>query len=137
MKEGVYTDVKQLILSAIEARKNSYSPYSDFSVGASLLCTDGETVTGTNIENASYGLTICAERVAFFKAVSQGKRNFSAIAIVGDGKTCLPPCGACRQVMAEFCTEDFKVILAKNESEYVIKTLGEILPFCFSEDDMR
>lgn len=137
MKEGVYTDIKQLIISAIEARKNSYSPYSDFPVGAALLCTDGNTITGTNIENASYGLTICAERVAFFKAVSQGKRKFSAIAIVGDGKTCLSPCGACRQVMAEFCTEDFKVIFAKNESEYVIKTLGEILPFCFSEDDMR
>ncbi len=136
MKEGVYTNVKQLILSAIEARKNSYSPYSDFSVGAALLCTDGEIVSGTNIENASYGLTICAERTAFFKAVSQGKRSFSAIAIVGDGKTCLSPCGACRQVMAEFCKGDFKVIFAKNENEYVVKTLDEILPFCFSEDDM-
>lgn len=129
-------DEKNLILRAIEARKNSYSPYSGFSVGAALLCGDGEVVTGANVENVSYGLTNCAERTAFFKAVSQGKREFSAIAIVG-GDTLIPPCGACRQVMAEFCGKDFKIICARNENEYTVKTLEEILPFSFSEEDMK
>ncbi len=127
---------KELVISAIEAQKNSYSPYSKFSVGAALLCDDGEIVTGTNIENVSFGLTNCAERTAFFKAVSEGKRKFKAIAVVG-GDTYLPPCGACRQVMAEFCDRDFKVIFAKNENDYIVKTLEEILPFSFSEEDMK
>lgn len=129
-------DEKNLILHALEAQKNSYSPYSGFSVGAALLCKDGEVVTGANIENVSYGLTNCAERTAFFKAVSDGKRDFSAIAIIG-GDSLLPPCGACRQVMAEFCDKKFKVIFAKNENEYTVKTLEEILPFSFSEEDMK
>ncbi len=127
---------KALILAAINAQKNSYSPYSGFSVGAALLCSDGEIITGANIENVSFGLTNCAERTAFFKAVSEGKKEFSAIAIVG-GDTYLPPCGACRQVMAEFCDKNFKVIFAKNENEYIVKTLDEILPFSFSEEDMK
>lgn len=127
---------KTLILAAINAQKKSYSPYSGFSVGAALLCSDGEIITGVNIENASFGLTNCAERTAFFKAVSEGKKEFSAIAIVG-GDTYLPPCGACRQVMAEFCDKNFKVIFAKNENEYIVKTLDEILPFSFSEEDMK
>lgn len=127
---------KVLVQKAIEAQKNSYSPYSGFSVGAALLCTDGEVFTGVNVENVSFGLTNCAERTAFFKAISEGKRNFEAIAIVG-GDTFLPPCGACRQVMAEFCDEKFKVIFAKNENDYIVKTLGEILPFSFSEVDMK
>ena len=127
---------KELIIEAIEAQKNSYSPYSEFPVGAALLCADGEFFTGVNIENVSFGLTNCAERTAFFKAISEGKKDFEAIAIVG-GETYLPPCGACRQVMAEFCDEKFKVIFAKNENDYVVKTLGEILPFSFSEVDMK
>lgn len=127
---------KELVLSAIEAQKNSYSPYSNFAVGAALLCDDGEIITGANIENVSFGLTNCAERTAFFKAVSEGKKNFTAIAVVG-GDTYLPPCGACRQVMAEFCDKNFKVIFAKNENDYIVKTLEEILPFGFSEDDMK
>ncbi|MBE6756118.1 MAG: cytidine deaminase [Ruminococcaceae bacterium] len=127
---------KTLILAAINAQKKSYSPYSEFSVGAALLCSDGEIITGANIENVSFGLTNCAERTAFFKAVSEGKKEFSAIAIVG-GDTYLPPCGACRQVMAEFCDKNFKVIFAKNENEYIVKTLDEILPFSFSEEDMK
>ena len=127
---------KVLVQKAIEAQKNSYSPYSGFSVGAALLCTDGEVFTGVNVENVSFGLTNCAERTAFFKAISEGKRNFEAIAIVG-GDTFLPPCGACRQVMAEFCDEKFRVIFAKNENDYIVKTLGEILPFSFSEVDMK
>lgn len=127
---------KELVIKAIEAQKNSYSPYSGFSVGAALLSSDGEIFTGVNIENASYGLTNCAERTAFFKAVSEGKKIFEAIAVAG-GETYLPPCGACRQVMAEFCDENFKIIFVKNENDYVIKTLGEILPFSFSEVDMK
>ncbi len=127
---------KVLVQKAIEAQKNSYSPYSGFSVGAALLCADGEIFTGVNVENVSFGLTNCAERTAFFKAISEGKRSFEAIAIVG-GDTFLPPCGACRQVMAEFCDEKFRVIFAKNENDYIVKTLGEILPFSFSEVDMK
>lgn len=127
---------KELILKAIAVQKNSYSPYSDFPVGAALLCTDGEVFTGVNVENVSFGLTNCAERTAFFKAISEGKRNFEAIAIVGKD-TYLSPCGACRQVMAEFCDENFRVIFAKNENDFVAKTLGEILPFSFSEVDMK
>ncbi len=129
-------DNKELILKAIETRKNSYSPYSKFSVGAALLCDDGEVFTGVNVENVSFGLTNCAERTAFFKAISEGKRKFSKIAIVG-GETYLSPCGACRQVMAEFCSKDFEVIFAKNENDYIVKTLQEILPFSFSEEDMK
>lgn len=132
----VFMNEKTLILEAINAQKNSYSPYSNFSVGAALLCSDGEIITGVNIENASFGLTNCAERTAFFKAVSEGKKEFSAIAVVG-GDTYLPPCGACRQVMSEFCDKNFKVIFAKNENEYIVKTLEEILPFSFSEEDMK
>ena len=129
-------DNKELVLKAIDAKKNSYSPYSKFSVGAALLCDDGEVFTGVNVENVSFGLTNCAERTAFFKAISEGKRGFAKIAIAG-GDTYLPPCGACRQVMAEFCDKDFEVIFAKNENDYIIKTLGEILPFSFSEEDMK
>lgn len=127
---------KELVLKAIDAKKNSYSPYSDFPVGAALLSEDGKIFTGVNVENVSFGLTNCAERTAFFKAVSEGKRKFTAIAVAG-GDTYLPPCGACRQVMAEFCDKDFKVIFVKNENEYVIKTLEEILPFSFSGEDMK
>ena len=127
---------KELILKAVEAQKNSYSPYSDFPVGAALLCSTGEIFTGVNVENVSFGLTNCAERTAIFKAISEGKRKFEAIAIVGKD-TYLSPCGACRQVMAEFCDKDFRVIFAKNENDYIIKTLGEILPFSFSEEDMK
>ena len=127
---------KELVLKAIEAKKNSYSPYSYFSVGAALLCEDGDVFTGVNVENVSFGLTNCAERTAFFKAISEGKRSFSAIAIAG-GDSFLPPCGACRQVMCEFCEKDFKVIFVKNKDEFIIKTLEEILPFSFSEVDMK
>ncbi len=114
---------------AVKARDNAYAPFSGFRVGAALLCSDGTVYTGCNIENASYSLTNCAERTAFFKAVSDGKREFTAIAIAG-GKInadspCFP-CGACRQVMAEFCGKDFKIILSDRTA-----TLGEILPLSF------
>ena len=124
-----------LIQKAKEAMQNAYAPYSSFKVGAALLCSDGSIYTGCNIENSSFSPTVCAERVAIFKAVSDGKRDFSAIAICGgkDGvlneNYCFP-CGVCRQVMSEFCGEDFKVyVMSKDDvKEY---TLSEILPHGF------
>jgi len=134
-------DEKRLIQKAIEARVQSYSPYSGFAVGAALLCADGTVVTGCNVESASYSPTVCAERVAFVKAVSEGKRDFAAIAIVG-GKidaaldVCYP-CGVCRQTMAEFCREDFRIVAAKSESEWEIVTLGELLPRRFGPENLQ
>ncbi len=127
---------KTLLKLAEQAAKNAYAPYSGFAVGAALLSSDGEVFTGCNIENGSYGATCCAERTAFFKAVSEGVYDFDAIAIVGgkDGdfsKPC-PPCGICRQVMAEFCGADFKIILCGEEGEPKSCTLSELLPLSFS-----
>ena len=109
-------EIKALVDRAIEYRLAAYAPYSRFKVGAAVLGTDGKIYGGCNIENASFGLTNCAERTAFFKAVSEGEREFAAIAIVGGPKENPPvdycyPCGVCRQVMAEFCTDDFIVII--------------------------
>ena len=106
---------------AREARTHSYSPYSGYAVGAALLCADGTVYRGSNVENSSYTPTICAERVALFKAVYDGHRDFSAIAICG-GKGgnitgAFPPCGVCRQVMSEFCDGDFRIILGRNDEE--------------------
>lgn len=123
-----------LIQAALLARENSYSPYSHFRVGAALLCADSKIYTGCNIENRAYGPTNCAERTAFFKAVSEGEREFLAIAIVGgeDAPVWCYPCGVCRQVMAEFCQADsFRVICARSVSEYKEYTLGELLPEMF------
>lgn len=119
----------------MEARRFSYSPYSRFRVGAALLCSDGNVYTGCNIENRAYGPTNCAERTAFFKAVSEGKRGFEAIAIVGgeeDELVWCYPCGVCRQVMAEFCDGDnFRIICGKSPDEFRIFTLNELLPEMF------
>ena len=124
----------KLIEKAIEARKFSYSPYSHFCVGAALLCSDGRVYTGCNIENRAYGPTNCAERTAIFKAVSEGKREFEAIAIVGGEEELVwcYPCGVCRQVMAEFCDGGrFKIICGKSPYEYRVYTLNELLPEMF------
>ena len=135
--KGAVMDHGKLIEKALEAREYSYSPYSHFKVGAALICQDGAVYTGCNIENRAYGPTNCAERTAFFKAVSEGKREFSAIAIVGgdDGADELDwcyPCGVCRQVMAEFCDgEKFKIICARSAEEYRIFTLNDLLPEMF------
>lgn len=132
---------EDLIKTAIEMTKMSYVPYSHFHVGAALLTKDGKIYTGCNIENAAYGPSNCAERTAIFKAVSEGDKEFAAIAVVGGPedengnpviKDFCPPCGVCRQVMAEFCNKDFKIILAKNPTDYKIFTLGELLPESFS-----
>ena len=124
-------DNKALIQEAIEAKKNSYSPYSNFAVGAALLCKDGKIYRGCNIENGAYPTSICAERVALFKAVSEGERDFIGIAIVSSSGEITPPCGACRQALSEFVKGDFKVILAKNQDEYKTYDFAELLPLSF------
>lgn len=130
--------INLLLEKAIRARARSYAPYSSFSVGAALLCKDGSIYTGANIENASYTPSVCAERVAFFNAVHDGHRDFAAIAIVGGASQTNPnepcsPCGVCRQVMSEFCSGDFKIILSGGEEPRVL-TLDELLPHRFHLD---
>ncbi len=133
-------DQKILIEKALAAREASYSPYSGFAVGAALLSKDGRIFTGANIESASYTPTICAERVAFFTAVHQGVKDFSAIAVVG-GKAGKPvasycaPCGVCRQVMAEFCTGDFEIVLYDGKTPKAY-TLNELLPERFGKAEL-
>ena len=128
--------IEKLIKKAIEMLNFSYATYSNFHVGASLLTSEGKIYTGCNIENAAYGPSNCAERTAIFKAVSEGKKEFEAIAIVGgkNGKieNFCPPCGVCRQVLAEFCKKDFEIVLAKSKNEYKIMTLEQLLPESFS-----
>ncbi|WP_353939732.1 cytidine deaminase [uncultured Treponema sp.] len=128
--------IEKLIKKAIEMLNFSYAPYSNFHVGAALLTSEGEIYTGCNIENAAYGPSNCAERTAIFKAVSEGKKEFEAIAVVGgkNGKIedFCPPCGVCRQVLAEFCKKDFEIVLAKSTNEYKIMTLEQLLPESFS-----
>ena len=129
-------EIQELISRALEARKNAYAPYSDFRVGAALLSDSGGIYTGCNIENSAYTPTNCAERTAFFKAVSEGVRSFRAICIAGGPgerepeKPC-PPCGVCRQVMLEFCGPDFEVILAVNGQQYEVYTLDRLDPMGF------
>ncbi len=130
-------DVLELIEEAYEAKKNSYAPYSNFHVGAALLAEDGTVYRGCNIENAAYSPTNCAERTAFFKAVSEGARTFSAIAITGDPKAYVAPCGVCRQVMAEFCDlKNFRIVLAKTKTDYQVYTLEELLPKAFTPESL-
>ena len=133
-------NTRALLKLAEEARASSYSPYSGITVGAALLTADGKVYTGANIENASYSPTICAERVAFFKAINEGERKFLAIAIAGGEAGCpskaeFPPCGVCRQVMQEFCKADFAVIWGNDET-HTVKTLSEIMPFSFDKRNL-
>ena len=124
----------QLVKSAIAARKKAYAPYSKFSVGAAVLGTDGKIYTGCNIENVSYGMTMCAERTAIFKMVSEGCRKFSAIAVVaGENATDGAPCGACRQVMGEFAEslEGTEVLLASVNGDYIVETVASLMPYPF------
>lgn len=135
-------DIKILIENAVKMLQRSYIPYSNFAVGASLMTEEGKIYNGCNIENSAYSPSNCAERTAFFKAVSEGERNFKAIAIVGGPnriiKDFCPPCGVCRQVMQEFCDpNDFKVILAKDTENYKILSLNDLLPFGFGHDDLN
>lgn len=125
-----------LVEAAMEARRNAYAPYSGFMVGAALLTDDNEIITGCNIENASFGATNCAERTAVFKAVSEGKRAFRAIAVIGskdgeDAQDYTYPCGICRQVLLEFGNSDFVVIAARTRKDYRCITLSELVPYGF------
>lgn len=135
--------IHELVKAAIEARRKSYSPYSHYQVGAALLTADGQIIRGCNIENAAYGPSNCAERTAFFKAVSEGMREFDAIAIVGspEGEEVTQyayPCGVCRQVMREFCEPpQFQIIVAKSEEDYRVMTLAELLPEGFGPENLR
>ncbi len=121
---------------AREAKRNSYSPYSRFRVGAAVLTTDGRVFTGCNIENSSYGLTTCAERTALFKAVSEGERSFVAIAIASDEDTFTPPCGACRQVIFELAG-NVDVVLTKKNGSYRVKKMLELLPQPFDGKNLK
>ena len=134
--------IKELIGIAIQQLKFSYTPYSHFKVGAALLAENGTIYTGCNIENAAYSPTLCAERTAFFKAVSEGEREFTAIAIIGGRKGLVtdytPPCGVCRQVMMEFCNpKKFYIILARSEEDYWLYQLDELLPMGFSPKNLE
>ncbi len=133
----------ELISQALTARENAYAPYSRYAVGAAVVGESGRTYTGCNIENASYPAGICAERTAIFKAISEGERKITMIALVAAEQTKsapLPeypsPCGICRQVMAEFCEEDTTILLAKSETDYREYTLSELLPLSFTAKDL-
>ncbi len=132
-----------LMNMAIIARQAAYIPYSHFSVGAALLCSDGSVYTGSNIENAAFSPTVCAERVAFFKAVSEGKRDFTAIAVAGGKEYAAPdmllaPCGVCRQVMMEFASpKTFDVILRSSEERVEVHKLGDLLPLGFGPENLK
>ncbi|ENZ02196.1 cytidine deaminase [Clostridium thermobutyricum] len=129
---------KILIKEAIKARENAYCPYSNFKVGAAVLFEDDEIYTGCNVENASFGATMCAERTAIFTAVSKGNTKLKAIALIGDLNGYTYPCGMCRQVMSEFAENgDIKVYIVKNETDYLVKTLDELMPGSFTRKDLE
>lgn len=135
-----FMDNKELIKIALKASENAYAPYSHYCVGAALVANDESVYSGCNIENASFSATNCAERSAFFSAINDGKRSFSKIAIVAtkDGviDRAVTPCGICRQVMREFCNDDFIIITAKSVDEYSEFTLSELLPHSFSANNL-
>jgi len=135
-------DNKTLMREAVEARKMAWAPYSGFMVGAALLGRSGKVYRGCNIENAAYGPSNCAERTAFFKAVSEGEQEFAAIAVTGGHKDGEPvyayPCGVCRQVMMEFCEADtFRIIVGAGETDFSVHTLAELLPHGFGPKDLE
>lgn len=136
------TQIRDLIRRAFAARKFAYTPYSHFNVGAALLTRNGKVYTGCNIENAGYTATNCAERTALFKAVSEGERQFSAIAIVGSKEDTVNelvtgPCGVCRQALYEFSGPDLTVIMARTEEDYIVTTLGQLLPYGFGPANLE
>ncbi len=132
-------DREALIHQAIEAMNKAYTPYSNFNVGCSLLLKDGTIITGSNIENASYGLTICAERSALFSAYSKGYRQDDIVkmVVVGDTDSYISPCGACRQVISELVNEDTEIILTNLNKDIKIVKKVDLLPFGFSKQDMK
>ena len=130
-----------LCAAALAAMQKAYAPYSGYFVGAALLTAGGKIYTGCNIENAAYSPSVCAERTAIFKAVSEGERDFAMLAVAGGkgGKLtgAFPPCGVCRQVMAEFCPEDFPILLVTSDGTFEETTLGALLPLSFSKDHVE
>ena len=128
-------EYKKLISKAKKVRKKAYTPYSKFQVGAAVLCAGGKIFTGCNIENASFGLAVCAERVAIFKAISEGSTKFDAIAVICDTDKPCSPCGACRQVISEF-GEDIPLIMANLKGDIKIKKIKELLPEAFGKNDL-
>jgi len=131
MKNSLNEFDSELVNLAIEARKNAYARYSKFRVGSALRDEKGRVFVGCNVENASYGLTICAERVAIFSAIAQGSQSIDSIAVVTSGEALGPPCGACRQVIQEFGNPDTRVILANNLTDYYIFSLRDLFPHPF------
>ena len=130
-------EYKELIKEAVAAKEMAYAPYSHFRVGAALLAKSGKVYRGCNIENVAFTPTNCAERTAFFKAVSEGEKEFEAIVVNGDADDYLYPCGVCRQVMVEFCDlKEFKVIVANTEEDYKVFTLGELMPGAFNAEEL-
>ena len=133
------TKYKNLIQEALKAREHSYSPYSNFRVGSAILCDNGNIYTGCNIENASYGETVCAERIAIFKAISNGENSFSAIAIVGGANEIADftfPCGSCRQVLCEHCSLELEIVLFDGKN-IKLCTLGELFPSFFGKSSIK
>lgn len=129
---------KELVKKALEARELAYCPYSNFKVGAAVLFENDKIYTGCNIENASFGATNCAERTAIFKGVSEGVKVIKALAVVGDLNSYTYPCGICRQVIVEFAeNKNIKIFIVKNENDYIVKTLDEILPGSFTKEDLN
>lgn len=127
---------QELLAKALEAREKAYVPYSRFQVGAALLTKDGKIYTGCNVENASYGLTMCAERVVLYKAISEGEKEFAALAVVADTPNPCSPCGACRQVLCEF-TKEMPVIMGNLQGDILVKTVDQLLPSSFCDEDMK
>lgn len=129
-------DMEKLIVESKKARDKAYVPYSKFPVGAALVAEDGTIYHGCNIENSAYSMTNCAERTAFFKAVSEGIHTFKALAVVGDTEGPISPCGACRQVIAEFCEGSMPVYLTNLKGDVLETTVAELLPGAFSKEDL-
>ena len=129
-------DYKHLAETAIKAKQNAIPTYSNFFVGAVVLTNENKVYTGCNIESSSYSLTICAERNAIFKAISEGEREFKAIAVAGDTEDYISPCGACRQVISDLCGE-IDVILVNSNGDYIVKKTSELLPFAFGDKDLE
>jgi cytidine deaminase len=122
---------QELVEMASQARQFSYSPYSKFRVGAAVECSDGRVFTGCNVENSSYGLTMCAERVALGKAVSEGATEVTRIAVIADAEAPVPPCGACRQVIHELCGENVRIIMSDQNGKIEVHTISQLLPAAF------
>ncbi len=130
-------DLEKLVSAAKAARDNAYVPYSHFAVGAALVADDGQIYTGCNVENASFGLTNCAERTAIFQMIANGAKKIVAMAVIAEGDRPVSPCGACRQVMAEFSESDTPVMLATIQGQTMETTIGQLLPYAFDKGDFH